>query len=118
MSAIKFIGVMVFFCSGFWGILGWIDNRYILEYFFGICPSLCIGILTVYIAEKFQSKVPESLTGFFIKSFFVKMVFYGAYIIILFNFYTFSHVPFILSFTSCFVMLHISEAFFFKFTIR
>ena len=117
MSAVKFIGVMVFFCLGLWGILTWIDKQYMMEYFLGICTPLAVGVVTVLRAKAVQEKASETLTSFFIKSFFIKMVFYGAYIIILFNFYTFSHVPFILSFASCFITLHICEAFFFNTTL-
>ena len=117
MSTIKFIGVMVFFCLGLWGILTWIDKQYMVEYFLGIITPLAVGVVTVLGAKAVQEKASETLTSFFVKSFFVKMVFYGAYIIILFNFYTFSHVPFILSFSGCFITLHVGEAFFFNSTL-
>ncbi len=118
MSAGKFIGFMILFCSGLWGILAWIDTGYMVEYFLGICPPLSIGILTVYLAELIQSKSSKFLTQFFIIAFLVKIIIYGGYIILLFNFYSFSHIHFILSFSGCFITLHISEAFFFKFTIK
>jgi len=108
---------MVFFCLGLWGILTCIDKQYMVEYFLGIITPLAVGVVTVLGAKAVQEKASETLTSFFIKSFFIKMVFYGAYIIILFNFYTFSHVPFILSFASCFITLHICEAFFFNTTL-
>ena len=117
MSSVKFIGFMVFFCLGFWGILTWIDTQYMVEYFLGVCIPLAVGVVTVLGAKAVQEKASETLTSFFIKSFVIKMVFYGAYIIILFNFYTFSHVPFILSFSGCFITLHIGEAFFFNSTL-
>ena len=108
---------MVLFCLGLWGILTCIDKQYMVEYFLGIITPLAVGVVTVLGAKAVQEKASETLTSFFIKSFFIKMVFYGAYIIILFNFYTFSHVPFILSFVSCFITLHIGEAFFFNSTL-
>ena len=117
MSTFKFIGAMVFFCLGLWVILTWIDKQYMMEYFLGICTPLAVGVVTVLGAKTVQEKASETLTSFFIKSFFIKMVFYGAYIIILFNFYTFSHVPFILSFAGCFITLHVGEAFFFNSTL-
>ena len=117
MSSVKFIGVMIVFCLGLWGILIWIDKQYLVEYFLGIIAPLVVGVITVLRERTVHKKKMRSLTSFFIKSFFVKMVVYGAYIIMLFNFYTFSHVHFILSFASCFITLHISEAFFFNSTL-
>ena len=114
MSSFKFIGAMVFFCLGLWGLLIWIDKQYIVEYFLGIIAPLAVGVITVLCEKKVRKNTSKSLTSFFITSFFVKMVVYGIYFIMLFNFYTFSHIHFILSFVSCFVTLHISEAFFFK----
>ena len=46
MSTVKFIGVMVFFCLGLWGILTWIDKQYMMEYFLGICTPLAVGVVT------------------------------------------------------------------------
>jgi len=114
MSALKFIVGMVFFCLGLWGILTWIDKQFIVEYLLGIIAPLAVGVITVLREETVRGDASKSLTSFFIKSFFVKMIVYGAYIIMLFNFYTFSHIHFILSFSGCFITLHISEAFFFN----
>ena len=114
MSSFKFIGTMVFFCLGLWGLLIWINKQYIVEYFLGIIAPLAVGVITVLCEKKVRKNTSKSLTSFFITSFFVKMVVYGIYFIMLFNFYTFSHIHFILSFVNCFVTLHISEAFFFN----
>ena len=116
MSSVKFIGVMVVFCLGLWGILTWMDKQYMMEYLLGITAPLAVGVITVLREKTVRKNTSRSLTSFFIKSFFVKMIVYGAYVIMLFNFYTFSHIHFILSFVSCFIALHISEAFFFNST--
>jgi hypothetical protein len=117
MSSVKFIGAMVFFCLGLWGILTWMDKQYVMEYLLGITAPLAVGVITVLREKTVRKNTSRSLTSFFIKSFFVKMIVYGAYIIMLFNFYTFSHIHFILSFSSCFITLHICEAFFFNSTL-
>ncbi|SVB61141.1 uncharacterized protein METZ01_LOCUS213995, partial [marine metagenome] len=56
MSAVKFIGAMVFFCLGLWVILTWIDKQYMMEYFLGICTPLAVGVVTVLGAKAVQEK--------------------------------------------------------------
>jgi len=69
MSSFKFIGAMVFFCLGLWGILTCIDKQYMMEYFLGIITPLAVGVVTVLGAKAVQEKASETLTSFFIKSF-------------------------------------------------
>ena len=45
MASVKFIGVMVLFCLGLWGILTCIDKQYMVEYFLGIITPLAVGVV-------------------------------------------------------------------------
>ena len=99
------------------GILGlsvYFFPQYQSELFFGWFGPVVSGAVTIYFVQRESKKGLSLITKILVIGFAIKMVFYGAYIIILFNFYTFSHVPFILSFAGCFITLHIGEAFFFN----
>jgi hypothetical protein len=109
---------MILAAFGIYGVCVLFDGEFVLEYILGIAIPLSIGIIVVSIGNWIHKNQPKSLTQFFLISFFIKMLMYGMIFIILFNFYSFSNIHFILSFVFCFVVLHISEAIFFKITFR
>ena len=87
---------------------------YYLELFWGMLLPLITTACTLYIEKIIYDKSPEKLTPFLIKAFIGKMLVYGLYIIIIFSFYSFNPVPFIISFSACFITLHVIEALFLK----
>ena len=109
---------MFSFSFGICGIFISYDNQYTSEFFFGMSAPLFMGIIIVLAEKWFHNNHPNLLGQFFSISFIVKMILYGLFIIILFNFYSFSHIHFITSFAVCFIVLHISEAVYFKNTYK
>jgi hypothetical protein len=81
-------------------------------------PEIWLGMLgplaaalASWIAIKRQfTKRPEELTGQLIKAFAAKMVFYPAYVSVLIKLGSVRPVPFVVSFLSYFVLLHVVEA--------
>ena len=118
MGLWKFIGFMILASFGIYGVCVLFDSEFKMEYILGLTIPLGIGIVVVLLGNWIYENRPKSLTHFFIISFLIKMLLYGTIMIILLNFYSFSHIHFILSFVFCFVVLHISEAIFFKITFR
>ncbi len=118
MSLGRFIIIMILCCLIYFGILMLIDSRFIIEYILGILLPLILGILTVIFANHSYKISPQFMNQFFIYTFISKFTIYALTFIGLFKFYSFYHIPFIISFVGCFVMLHISEAFFFKYIFR
>ncbi|MFQ6678601.1 MAG: hypothetical protein ACE5D0_09830 [Fidelibacterota bacterium] len=114
MSAIKFAIFISLFCLGTFGlIVGGMESNY-REIFLGMIAPLIIGIVSILFISDVQKKSPEKVTNILIKTFLVKMIFYGVYFIYIFTFYTFNPKPFIISFTGYFLTLHVSEALFLK----
>jgi len=118
MSAKKFIRYMIFGSFCYLGVLLLVNPKYYFEYIIGINIPLLVGILTVYVGDRIHKQNPKSLPKFFISFFMMKLIFYGVFFALFFKFYSFSHLPFVLTFASCFIMLHISEAFFFNISFK
>jgi len=111
----KLIIYMFFFTLGSWGLAaGLFFPAFRWEMFLGMIAPLVIGLLTLFCEKKIYDRNPADLTPFMLKAFAGKMIFYGAYFIYIFTFYTFNPMPFIISFICYFITLHISEALFFK----
>ncbi len=114
MSTIKFSIYISVFCIGTWGLIVGGMDQYFKEIFLGMIAPLVIGILSIVYIDDVQKKSPEKVTNVMLKTFAGKMIFYGAYFIYIFTFYTFTPIPFILSFAGYFITLHICEALFLK----
>lgn len=104
---------MILFCLGTWGMLaGGIGYR--LEIFLGMIAPLTIGMISMAILFHQHQNHSTKLTSVLIKLFITKLIIYGVYFYWLFTFYTFTPIPFVISFTGYFVTLHIGEALFLK----
>lgn len=114
MSSIKFSVYISVFCLGTWGLIAGGIEQYFKEIFIGMIAPLIIGVVSVLYISYIQKKSQEKLTNILLKAFMGKMIFYGAYFIYIFTFYTFTPIPFILSFVGYFITLHVCEALFLK----
>lgn len=114
MTAIKFSIYISVFCLGTFGLIAGGMEQYFKEIFLGMISPLVIGVLSIFYIDDIQKKSPEKLTNVILKMFVGKMIFYGAYFIFIFTFYTFTPVPFIISFSGYFITLHVCEALFLK----
>ena len=111
----KLIIYMFFFTLGSWGLAaGLFFPAFRWEMFLGMIAPLVIGLLTLFCEKKIYDRNPEDLTPFMLKAFAGKMIFYGAYFICIFTFYSFNPIPFIITFLACFITLHTIEALFLK----
>jgi hypothetical protein len=114
MTAIKFSIYISVFCLGTFGLIAGGMEQYFKEIFLGMISPLVIGVLSIFYIDGIQKKSPEKMTNVILKMFVGKMIFYGAYFIYVFTFYTFTPVPFIISFSGYFITLHVCEALFLK----
>jgi len=108
---------IISFCLGTWGLSSGFFPGYSREILMGmVLPLLITLIFSQRIKFISRTKRPEELTKFLIKAFVLKMLLYGAYIIIIFTFYTFHEIPFIISFAGYFIVLFVIEAILLKST--
>ena len=95
------------------GILGLIAGLYPvygLELFLGWILPVLAGIVTLHFIGSAAQKDPFLVTKILVKGFALKMVYYGATVLILFKLYSFEPIPFICSFSGFFLGLHVLEA--------
>ena len=95
------------------GILGLIAGLYPvygLELCLGWILPVLAGTVTLYVIGSAAQKDPFLVTKILVKGFALKMVYYGATILVLFKLYSFEPIPFICSFSGFFLGLHLLEA--------
>jgi hypothetical protein len=80
------------------------------ESLFGMIGPLIMASVTWILAERTHTRSPERLTSLLIKAFAAKIVFFGAYVIVMLGMLSLRPVPFVLSFTGYFIALHLMEA--------
>jgi len=76
----------------------------------GMLGPLASAVISWIAMERQSIRRPEALTRFLIKAFAAKMVFFGVYITALLRVGTVRPFPFVISFMSYFVSLHVLEA--------
>ena len=75
---------------------------------------LVIGMLTIWMVRRICRTEFQRLTSFMIKAFVSKVVVYAVYVIVIIGVYSLQPVPFIISFSVYFLVLHLVEAVYFK----
>ena len=78
-----------------------------------LAPLLVVGI-TWIVTERVYRETPERLTAVMIGGFAGKLVFFGAYVVLVIGVLGVQPVPFAVSFTGYFVALHLVEALWLK----
>jgi hypothetical protein len=91
-----------------------VDPGTSFEIFFGMLGPLVAVSGTWLVAEWVYRERPEQLTSFMAAAFFVKMVFFGAYVAVMVLFMRLRPMPFVVSFTSYFIGLYLMEALYLK----
>ena len=115
MSVNRFSISLILFCFGSWSLVSWIFiEDYIVEIFLGMIMPLAVGLFTITRIQSIFVSDPRKLTSFMMKSFIVKMVIYGVYMIGIVAFSPFNERTFFVSFISYFITLHVLEAFFIR----
>ena len=93
-------------------------NDYSSEIFLGMVAPLLLSIVSVLWSESSFKKSPQMLTNTLIKTFIARAIFFALYFILIFTYYDFEQIPFIISFTSFFMIFYAIEALFLQKLIK
>jgi hypothetical protein len=81
------------------------------EIVLGMIGPLVAAVATWVIVERtYTSSHPERLTPLMIQAFAAKMVFFGVYVVVMLKALPVRPIAFVVSFTSYFIALHVTEA--------
>jgi hypothetical protein len=80
------------------------------EIWLGMLGPLVVAVITWTLTERVYKQNPERLMAVMMKAFAGKIVFFGAYVGLAIAVLRVQPIPFIVSFTTCFIALHLIEA--------
>jgi len=80
------------------------------ELFLGMCAPLVAAVGTWIAVERTHQANPSGVTAVLMAGFVGKMVFFGAYVVIVLRGLSIRPVPFVISFTAYFIGLYLVEA--------
>ena len=101
-------------CVGTWGLLSAGFPDYGKEIFLGMFLPWIISLISISKTHSVYNIDPDKLIKQRTTAMLMKMLYYGLLLIIIFTFISFNPLPFIISFTSYFLMLHLTEAYVLK----
>ena len=81
-----------------------------LEVLLGIVAPLAVGSASWVLTERTYRRRPEALTRMMVAAFAAKIVFFGVYVAVMLSWVSLRHIPFVVSFTASFIVLHLIEA--------
>jgi hypothetical protein len=81
-----------------------------VEVLLGMLAPLAVATSTWVMAERTFRRDPQRLTALMMTAFVGKMVFFGAYVVMMLAVFKLRPVPFVVSFTSYFIGLYLIEA--------
>jgi len=87
-----------------------LSGRVDLEVVLGMIGPLLVASVSRVVAERTWRREPERLTGVMITAFAAKLIFFAAYVAFMLSVLSLRPVPFVVSFTSYFIALHLFEA--------
>ena len=96
--------------AGILGLAAGFYPEYQIELFLGWILPVLAGAATIYFVLDSAKKNAQLVTKTIATGFVIKMIYYGATILIVFKLYSFEPVPFICSFAGFFLGLHALEA--------
>ena len=99
------------------GIFGFgvgIRPEYKIEIFWGILLPWAVAAIELFMVFRAKGKAPQLTTKILMTGFVGRMIIFGAYLLIIFNFYSFAPYPFMFSFSGSFLAFHTLEAFVLK----
>ena len=111
--------------NGFWwmiaaAILSWVavagmtGGRANPEVLYGMVGPLTAAAASWIITKRTYTASPERLMGVLITGMAIKAVFFGVYVAVMLRVLALRPGPFIASFASCFIALHMTEALFMR----
>ena len=95
---------------GIAGIFSRFFDSMISEIFLGLVGPVLVGFITIFFMIKYSNSRAIRFNKMLVRGFAIKFIFYGVFIITIFTVYSFKPVPFMCSFTSSFIGLHLMEA--------
>jgi hypothetical protein len=87
-----------------------VDRRTRVDVLFGMLGPLAVMIGTWVVTERTYRRNPGALTSVMIAAFGFKLVFFGGYVAVMLGLLVLRPVPFVTSFTSCFIGLYLIAA--------
>jgi hypothetical protein len=93
-----------------WGVLALLTSGAGTAVALGMIGPLAGALATWIVIERTQSRAPQRVSGAMITLFGVKMLLFGAYVIIVATQVPEGRVVFIVSFTCHYILLHVMEA--------
>ena len=81
-----------------------------LEVLLGMIAPLVVAIVTLPVVERTYRRDPKRLTRVMIQAFAGKLLLFGVYVIMVIGVLSLQAIPFVVSFTTYFVALHLTEA--------
>jgi F0F1-type ATP synthase assembly protein I len=96
--------------AGILGLAAGFYPEYQIELFLGWILPVLAGAATIYFVLDAAKNNAQLVTKTIATGFVIKMIYYGATILIVFKLYSFEPVPFICSFAGFFLGLHALEA--------
>ena len=98
-------------------VLSWLAATALLgthtsfEVFLGMVAPLAVATSTWLAIERTYRRHPERVTSLMVAVFGGKMLFFGVYVTVILRLPSLRQVPFVVSFASYFIALHVIEAF-------
>jgi hypothetical protein len=80
----------------------------------GMLAPLVVAAVSWVVTERTYRSNPERLLGVMVQGLAIKAVFFGAYVVGMLRVVGLRPVPFVVSFTSYFIALHVTEAVFMR----
>lgn len=99
---------------GIFGLGVGIQPEYNIEIFWGILLPWAVAAIELFMVSRAKGKAPQLMTKILTTGFVGRMIIFGAYLLIIFNFYSFAPYPFMFSFSGSFLAFHTLEAFVLK----
>jgi hypothetical protein len=105
----KFVAGLTVACFAAWLAATWLGapGREVL---LGMLGPLAATAATWILAKRMCRRKPEQLTAVMIGAFGAKLVFFGAYVVVMLKALALDPIPFIVSFTIYYIALHLTGA--------
>jgi hypothetical protein len=84
------------------------------DWLLGLMGPLVVAGASWVLTERTYRRRPDTLTSMMVAAFAAKMVIFGAYVAVMLTVLSVRAVPFVVSFTGSFIVLHITEAFYLR----
>ena len=102
---------MITGCFGSWVLVALIVMPQAgLEVLLGMIAPLVVAIVSLPAMERTYKRDPKQLTNLMIQAFAGKFLLFGVYVTIVIGVLSLQAIPFVVSFTTYFVALHLMEA--------